>query len=83
MTSDNQKLFEYTYDAKNGIFKNVLYASLLFLEVPYEFFCPTSNNWLSQKNIPMPKEHIDFTYTYNADEYPSQMIVNGPDGKIT
>ena len=76
-------LFEYKSDNKNGIFKNVNHARLLFLEIADDFLCPDVNNWLSSKNALIPQQDIKFSYLYNADDYPTQMIMEGPQGKQT
>jgi len=74
---------DYSYDNKNGIFKNVAHSQLLFLEIAYPFFCPASNNWLSGKNTRIPKAQITYSYSYNSDGYPSRMVAEDITGKQT
>lgn len=74
---------EYAYDNKNGIFKNVKHSQLLFLEIAYPFLCPASNNWLSCKNTKVSNEQVTYSYSYNADEYPSRMVIEDSKGKQT
>ncbi|MDX1773893.1 hypothetical protein [Oceanihabitans sediminis] len=73
ITTSNYSI-TYTYDDKNGRFKNV--ASLNTLNLIDVLNGPlsggTENNCLSfqfnQSNI---TDHIDLTYTYNANDYPT------------
>ncbi|TCD00337.1 hypothetical protein [Pedobacter psychroterrae] len=74
---------EYSYDNKNGIFKNVLHSQLLFLETAYPIFSPASNNWLSCKNTKIPNAQITYSYLYNIDDYPSRMVIEDTTGKQT
>lgn len=74
---------EYSYDNKNGIFKNVVHSQLLLLEIAYPFFCPASNNWLSCKNTQIPKAQVTYSYSYNIDDYPSRMVIEDSAGKQT
>nr|WP_294869853.1 hypothetical protein [uncultured Pedobacter sp.] len=66
---------KYTHDEKNGIFKNVQHAQLLFLELGYSFFCADINNRLSYLNTDKPLENTDFSYQYNNDDYPKQFTM--------
>ena len=66
---------KYTHDQKNGIFKNVKHAQLLFLEMGYSFFCADKNNRLSYLNTDKPSENTDFNYQYNTDDYPKQLTI--------
>lgn len=66
---------KYTHDEKNGIFKNVQHAQLLFLEMGYSFFCADTNNRLSYSNTDKPLENTDFSYQYNSDDYPKQFTI--------
>lgn len=68
-----------TYDTKNGLYKHVLYASLLAFEQENNLLLSTNNNI---KNIDYPAKPAlskTFDYTYNADNYPSTIttMVNG------
>nr|WP_068886511.1 hypothetical protein [Pedobacter panaciterrae] len=65
----------YTHDEKNGIFKNIQHAQLLFLEIGYSFFCADINNRTSYSNTDKPLENTDFIYQYNADDYPKQLTI--------
>ena len=80
---NKSSLSEYTCDTKNSIFKNVVYSRILFLELPYNFFCPDANNWLSYKNKLDPAKNIAYSYEYNAQDYPSKITIDGPNGKET
>ncbi|ETZ20614.1 hypothetical protein [Pedobacter sp. V48] len=66
---------KYTHDEKNGVFKNVQHAQLLFLEMGYSFFCADVNNRLSYSNTDKPLENTDFSYQYNSDDYPKQITM--------
>ena len=76
-------VFDYSSDNKNGIFKHIMYARELFLMIPYSFFFPGSNNRLSCKNALEPQQNITYSYVYNAQSYPSQIVIDGPEGKQT
>ena len=76
-------IFDYTSDNKNGIFKHLKHARELFLAIPYSFFCPDGNNPLSCRNALEPQQNIRYNYVYNAQNYPSQIIIDGPEGKRT
>lgn len=66
---------KYTHDEKNGIFKNVKHAQLLFLEMGYNFFCADVNNRLSYLNTDKPTENTEYIYQYNTDDYPTQFTI--------
>jgi len=60
----------YTYDDKNGLFKNVNYVWLFAIEEQNKLFLSDLNN-LSTCDYPLANagnQHI--TYTYNQDSYP-------------
>jgi len=74
-SSENVTPVRYTYDEKNGIFKNVHHAQLLFLEMGYSFFCADANNRLSYLNTDKPTENTEYVYQYNTDDYPTQFTI--------
>jgi hypothetical protein len=69
------KSLQYTYDLKNGIFKHIKYTERLFLETRYPFFSSGQNNILSSTWTETPQENITYSYIYNADSYPSEVII--------
>jgi hypothetical protein len=69
------KSTHYTYDLKNGIFKHIKYPERLLLETRYPFFSAGQNNILSSTGIETPQENITYNYEYNADGYPSQLMI--------
>lgn len=64
--------FNYSYDDKNGIFKHLKHAQLLFLETGYDFFNHSANNPV---NYSSDNEKTSCTYKYNSDTYPSELIL--------
>ncbi|NRF40261.1 hypothetical protein [Pedobacter foliorum] len=71
----NNTSITYTYDEKNGIFKNVQHCQLLFLAINFQLFSADVNNRLSYSNTGTPGENTNFTYQYNADGYPTQFTI--------
>ena len=80
---NNSTFLEYTYDDKNGIFKNVTHAQLFLLDLEYEFFSADTHNWLTYNNSQLPEENLTCSYSYNGDDYPSKMVINESGGKST
>lgn len=77
------KSMHYTYDLKNGIFKHIKYPERLLLETRYPFFNAGQNNILSSYVTETPQENITYNYEYNADNYPSKLMITGNDRKQT
>ncbi|QNK63178.1 hypothetical protein H7F33_01245 [Pedobacter sp. PAMC26386] len=69
----------YSYDLKNGLFKQVNYAWLLTLEKENSLFHSGINNLLSYSNPSVPAIEQSFSYEYNANNYPEVInaVVNG------
>lgn len=80
---DLKKNVEYTYDLKNGIFKHIPYSERLFLESRYIFFHPGQNNILTSFNARSVPENTDYSYEYNADNYPSLFTITVNNAKQT
>jgi len=76
-------VFDYTSDNKNGIFKHVMYAREIFLIMPYSFLFPDANNRLSCRSALEPQQNVTYSYVYNTQSYPSQIVIDGPEGKQT
>ncbi|AOM76161.1 hypothetical protein [Pedobacter steynii] len=64
----------WAYDDRAGIFSNLPYASLLFLEQENQDICMGKNNPLSSITRRSPSENQTFSYTYNNTGYPSEII---------
>ncbi|TCC96449.1 hypothetical protein [Pedobacter hiemivivus] len=65
----------YIFDQKNGIASNIRYTQLLAFEFEHWFLSYCINNLLNYRNQKFPLENVDFSYEYNADGYPSKMII--------
>ncbi|TDQ06988.1 hypothetical protein [Pedobacter metabolipauper] len=74
---------QYSYDTRKGIFKNVPFAQLLFLEMDYPFFYFGINNRLSTTNANLALDNQAITYTYDIDDYPSEMTLNSKNNSQT
>ncbi|WP_316793983.1 hypothetical protein [Pedobacter frigoris] len=72
VTSSLTTNFSYSYDSKNGIFKSIKHAQLLFLETGYDFFTHAINNPLSYNSN---TEKTTYTYKYNSENYPSELTI--------
>lgn len=60
----------YSYDDKNGLFKNVKYHWLFAIEAQNNLFHSSENN-ISASTYPLaPSDDQSFGYTYNTDQYP-------------
>lgn len=63
----------FTYDQKNGIFKYVPAAALLFLETDIDLFCSVNNNVIQRSGS---TGNVTYHYEYQNDDFPSQVTVN-------
>ena len=70
-------LISYVYDDKNGLFKNAGFAWLLAVEKENPLFYSLFNNISTSQNNSYPNENRNFSYTYNADMYPSAITITG------
>ncbi|WP_285057212.1 hypothetical protein [Pedobacter ginsengisoli] len=77
------KNLQYTYDLKNGIFKHINCLERLVLEIRYPFFSASQNNILSSSGTETPLENITYSYEYNADNYPSKLMITTHNRKQT
>ena len=77
------KNLQYTYDLKNGIFKHINCLERLVLEIRYPFFSASQNNILSSSGTETPLENITYSYEYNADNYPSKLMITAHNRKQT
>lgn len=66
----------YTFDHKKGIASNISYALLFAIESEHWFLSYYLNNLLNYRNQKSPSENTDFSYEYNADGYPSKMMIS-------
>jgi hypothetical protein len=73
---------KYSYDDKNGIFKNVNMALILALEKENPLFDCILNNKLQSTNSLYPDNNQLFSYTYNKDKYP-ETITSTLNGKVS
>jgi len=60
----------YTYDQKNGLFKNVANVQFIALETGDHLFLSAEHNLLSI-SATTPKNDLTCSYEYNTDAYPS------------
>lgn len=65
----------WTYDDKSGIFSNLPYASLFFLEEAYAELSMGKGNPLSASSLKSPSENKTFSYSYNSNAYPSEITI--------
>lgn len=65
----------WTYDDKSGIFSNLPYADLFFLEEAYAELSMGKGNPLSTSSLKSPSENKTFSYTYNSNAYPSEIAI--------
>jgi hypothetical protein len=73
----------WTYDDKSGIFSNLPYANLFFLEETYADLSMGKGNPLSASSLKSPSEHKTFSYTYNSNAYPSEITIKKGNSKET
>ncbi|MBE9601814.1 hypothetical protein [Pedobacter sp. MC2016-24] len=66
----------YTYDQQTGIYKHVPYAALFSIALEHYFFSSSNNNLLNFSNQKNSVEDTTYTYEYNQEGYPIQMIVS-------
>jgi hypothetical protein len=80
--SDDKETIKYTFDLKNGIFKNVSNAHLIALETGDKFFLSSNHNLLSMASS-NPKNNQTFSYDYNTDAYPTLINWQALNVKLT
>ena len=74
---------DLTYDDKNGIYKNVLYAELIFLVFDDLNFLHANHNIINCTNEQMPSENIQTSYEYDEAGFPVKMVVTKDKNKDT
>lgn len=72
---NSTRQFDYVFDSKNGIFKNVAHAQLLLIEAGYFFFHHSKNNILKYSTTTTSAENAIYSYKYNTEQYPSELTV--------
>ena len=65
--------FEYTYDASNSLFKDVLIPQILRFEINELFLNQGTNNLTRINNTSRSEDEISYQYIYNADNYPTEI----------
>jgi len=65
----------FTYDEKNGVFKNVDNAQLISLEFKHKLFYSAVNNLITKVGT-LANQDYNCTYEYNSDSFPSQITLN-------
>jgi hypothetical protein len=73
----------YTYDDKNGLFKNVKYVWLFAIEEQNKLFQSAMNNISSCSYPSSATKNQKITYTYNRDNYPENITSQVGTDKIT
>jgi len=73
-TSGSEAKSTFTFDQKNGIFKNVSYAQLISLEFEHKILNSIVNNVLTMTGIPA-KNNYSCTYEYQADDFPAKVTI--------
>ncbi|MHA4896426.1 hypothetical protein ACXZ1K_16855 [Pedobacter sp. PWIIR3] len=74
--------FTCNYDSNPGIFGAVKSAQLLEMELPYYFLTFGPHN-LTKMSGGTKAENREYTYTYNKDSYPSELILKTESGTQT
>lgn len=69
----------FSYDLKNAMFKNVQDLQLLSVQSQYLFFKSVKNNLL----VGSGEKNYSFTYIYDTNNYPEQIILNEQNVKTT
>ncbi|MET3115072.1 hypothetical protein AAKU52_002815 [Pedobacter sp. CG_S7] len=65
----------FTYDGKNGLFKNVDNARLISLEFNHKLFNSLVNNLITKTGT-FANQDFNCTYEYNSDSFPSQITLH-------
>lgn len=75
LTGTVSRKVQYTYDERNGIFKNIPFIEVLFRELGIEFCYPGKHNVLQAKVEHHSAEDLSFHYQYNAQGYPTELTM--------
>ncbi len=75
-TGSPDHVMTLTYDNKNGVFKYVYNAQLLAVTAQDNFFLSVFNNILSGTSNLSAQNNLNYSYTYNANDYPSRYTVS-------
>jgi hypothetical protein len=81
-TKGTTETTKYTFDLKNGLFKNVANAQLIAMETGENFLLSADHNLLSMKSS-NPKNDLTCSYEYNVDAYPTLINWEAPNVKMT
>lgn len=79
-TSPEIKPISFSYDDKNGLFKNAVSCQFLALENPQPLFRSLKANILQQSGVSVPYQ---YSYTYNKDGYPVTILGKDEQGTQT
>ncbi|EDM35443.1 hypothetical protein PBAL39_13275 [Pedobacter sp. BAL39] len=71
----------YTFDEKQGCFKNVSYADLLAMETDLDLMTSRFNNRLSSVTINTSTSTVSYSYQYNNAGYPIAITEKGASTK--
>jgi hypothetical protein len=77
--TDGTATIRYTFDRKNGLFKNVAHAQLIGLETGEKLFLSAEHNLLSSAGTTAQND-LNCSYEYNTDAYPS--LINWKDAHV-
>jgi hypothetical protein len=80
--SDDKETTKYTFDLKNGIFKNVANAQLIALETGDKFLLSSNHNLIGISSS-SPKNDLTCSYEYNTDAYPTLINWQAVNVKMT
>lgn len=67
-------IFDFSLDSNNSLFKNISFASLIYI-MHDDIMFSTPNNILSYTSKQKSEEDRSISYVYNSDDYPIQMDV--------
>jgi len=73
-TSGSEEKSTFTFDQKNGVFKNVSYAQLISFQFEHKMLNSLINNVLTMTGIPA-KNNYSCTYEYQADDFPAKVTI--------
>jgi hypothetical protein len=70
----------FTFDDKNGIFKDVKFREILSIESLQHLLFATSGNLLSESDEKASANNVVYSYVYGADNYASSMTATDSKG---
>ena len=67
--------YNYNYDTKNAIFKNVMFCQVLKYEISEAFLNQGLNNLTKLSNPSLATDNLSYEYTYGLDDYPTEVKI--------